>query len=137
MVEPRYTKIYFSFGIGELDRSGIDQWNTTFYGKVVMDKKFNLKKERVQTALKDFCRKLEKQSFIVPTTMDCWINKFDTWLRNQENKKIPLEEDQFMGYLNKWINKDTNIGTKDGRRAKRLKHVGIVDGVVKYTEIAA
>ena len=53
--------------------------------------------------------------------MDCWINKFDTWLRNQENKKVPLEEDEFMRYLNKWINKDENIGTKDGRTAKSNK----------------
>ena len=97
-----------------------------------MDPKFNLEKQRVQSSLKDFCRQIEKKDFIVSNTLDCWINKFDTWLRNQENKRIPLEENDFMWLLNKWI--ENHI---DGQKAKKKLQVGIVDNKVEYTEINA
>ena len=118
MVEPKYTRISFAFGVKDIDRTGVDQWNTSFIGKAGMDKDFNLKKARVQNSLKGFCRDLKNKNFIVPLTLDCWIDKFDDWLRQQESKKIPLEEDEFLYYLNKWRNKDVNIGHSDGRRAK-------------------
>ena len=128
MVEPKYSRIAFAFGVKGIDRTGVDQWNTSFIGKAEMDKDFNMRTTRVQNSLKGFCRELKKQSFVVPTTLDCWIDKFDDWLRQQENKKIPLEEDEFMTYLNKWRNKDEDIGHSDGRRAKDGKQIGIVDG---------
>lgn len=40
-----------------------------------------------------------------------------------------------MKYLYIWIDTDELIGHRDGRRAKALKQVGLVDREMVYTEI--
>lgn len=71
-----------------------------------MDEKFKPIKESNQKKLKGFCRDLRKTTIFIKGTENCWIEKFDSWLRAEYSKKIPLEEDEFMKYLLEYTNDD-------------------------------
>lgn len=43
MVEPKFMKVNFAFGVTDINRTGVNIWNTTFYGTPQMDSKFDIK----------------------------------------------------------------------------------------------
>lgn len=84
---------------------------STFVGEAILDEKFDPTAETVQKALKNFCRELRKTSFIVPGSAKCWFEEFDSWLRLEKDKKIPVEEDEFYPFLLEWV-KDNKEGER-------------------------
>lgn len=96
-----------------------------------MDSKFAPQKEINQKKLRGFCRDLRKSTWFMAGTEDCWIEKFDDWLRDQYSLKIPLNEDEFMKYLIEYT--DEENGDKRGIRYLKDRDIGIVNETLVFS----
>ena len=66
-------RMFLHWGVADIDKSKVNQWNSKYIGDVVFDKKFNIYEPEAQKSLLDFCDDLDAQKFVVKNTMRCWI----------------------------------------------------------------
>ena len=74
------TKIYFVWGIEDVDRSEETAWDVEYLGTPIYDPNFQPWQPESQQYLSDFCDEVEKQTFVEDDDIDCWIRNFKTFL---------------------------------------------------------
>ena len=83
---PSTLSVQVTWGVKELDRSQIKDWDPTDVGILVWDDKFNVAPPENQQAILDFCNMLEFESDVVKDgIVECWIKMFDTFVRKETN----------------------------------------------------
>ena len=83
---PSTLSVQVTWGVKELDRSQIKDWDPTDVGILVWDDKFNVAPPENQQAIFDFCEMLEFESDVVKDgIVECWIKMFDTFVRKETN----------------------------------------------------
>ena len=83
---PSTLSVQVTWGVKELDRSQIKDWDPTDVGILVWDDKFNVAPPENQQAIYDFCEMLEFESDVVKDgIVECWIKMFDTFVRKETN----------------------------------------------------
>lgn len=67
------SRVYFVWGIDDVDISNTSQWDSRDIGEAIIDRNFDpIEKETFQK-LMDFCTDLQSKSFVVPDSVDCWV----------------------------------------------------------------
>ena len=67
------------WGSGEIDRTGENQWNSSFIGVLSYDDQFDISPPEAQQFLYDLCQTLPSETEIVVQdndVIDCWIETF-------------------------------------------------------------
>ena len=123
---PSTLSVQVTWGVKELDRSQIKDWDPTDVGILVWDDKFNVAPPENQQAIFDFCEMLEFESDVVKDgIVECWIKMFDTFVRKETNSElfVPLQnEKDFYDYLFRFIEEDI-----DGRSQYRTQRLGFIN----------
>lgn len=73
--------VYIFWGTGEIDRTGENQWNSTFIGELGFDDNFDISVPEAQQYMFDLCQELKtKSEFVVQDddVVDCWMETFKT-----------------------------------------------------------
>ena len=68
------------WGVQGIDKSSANQFNVSNVGEVVLDSKFNLAKSQSQEHLAAVCKALKSADFIMPNSVDCWLDDFKLYL---------------------------------------------------------
>lgn len=50
-----------------------EMWNSRYVGEAVIDRNFNPIEKETFSKLMDFCTDLQAKPFVVPDSVDCWI----------------------------------------------------------------
>lgn len=66
-------RIYFVWGVEDLNKTNMPLFDSREYGKAEMDKNFDPIEKGTFKSLMDFCDDLKSQSFVAPKSVDCWI----------------------------------------------------------------
>lgn len=76
-------KVTIFWGVKELIKDDVGQWDATDMGKVIMDDKFSLSTVAAQNNILKFCDDLQKQAFVLEKGVSCWLrDDFDKWLKS-------------------------------------------------------
>lgn len=67
----------FFFGVSDLNKDDVDQWNPADLGKVVFDANLDISSVDSQTSLKQFCALLKQADFVSSSQVDCWFDLFE------------------------------------------------------------
>ena len=78
------------------------------------------------------CDALKVSNFVVPGSVDCWLDDFKLYLTAQQQEFPVPNEESFMSLLMTWMSTETV-----GKKAKQDKKIGIVGSKLIYTEIKA
>lgn len=83
-VENSRPTVTLFWGVQGLDKSTFNQFNVSNVGDVVLDSKFNAAKTKSQEYLANVCDALKSADFVVPGSVDCWLDDFKVYLAAQQ-----------------------------------------------------
>lgn len=84
-------RVYVTWGIRDIDRSGITRFDLAENGKVVMDSSFDLRSAVAQQHVLKVCDTFESETSLLfqnaksGNTVECWIRDFVVWRRTVLN----------------------------------------------------
>ena len=75
-------------GLDSLDKNGSTGWDSEELGEPVMAMIFNgFEEPSHQTHLKLMCDDLRSAEYVIPDSINCWIDDFQVWFK-QEGEKL-------------------------------------------------
>ena len=79
---PSTLSVSITWGVKEMDRSNIKDWDATDMGELIWDDEFTVAPAENQIALLEFCNYLLNESKIVEKKLvECWIKDMDNFVR--------------------------------------------------------
>ena len=78
---PSTLSVSITWGVKEIDRSNIKDWDATDMGVLIWDDEFTVSPAANQVALLEFCDYLEFESEIVKDNIvECWIKSMNEFI---------------------------------------------------------
>ena len=120
-------------GVLDINQDGTSIWNPDFFGKAILDPKFNANKESSQKFILNLCSEMKNNTaFIIEGSTKCWINDFNDYLASRYNQRLPISEQEFEQKLNEWTRTEPK-----GIMARTMKQAGFINDKLVYLEFEA
>lgn len=119
------------WGVKDIDKQGGSQWDSFHIGKAILDEQFDLSSEEAQSTMLTFCADLKKQDFVRNGNVNCWIEKFQKWVKLSASKDMPLKPGDFQKYINLFRK------TPYGSQLENDQMLGFIGDRLAYFEIKA
>jgi IS1 family transposase len=122
-----YARIYFVWGVDDIDKEDTSMWISSEIGEPVIDRNFDPIEKETFTKLMEFCTDLQSKSFVVPDSVDCWIQDLYDYTQKNGIKWVPSNKYAAQNYFLEWLKKSPS-----GQTARDLEKVGVVDGKITF-----
>jgi len=107
-------------------------WSSRYLGEAVIDRNFNPIEKETFSKLMDFCTDLQAKPFVVPDSVDCWIQDLYEYTQQEGISWVPSNQYAAQNYFLQWLQTTTA-----GKIARDVGKVGVVDGKITFMQVSA
>lgn len=71
------------WGVKQINKDSVTLWDPEELGTVEFDESFDLSPVEAQQSILDLCQKLRNQTFVASSQVTCWIEDFDSYIKEK------------------------------------------------------